>query len=74
MLESRVALTAFAHFALSKDNIRYYDMDTCLLGHKADPVMGGVRYKGFFLEVPDAPGIGADIEESFFQHSENITV
>jgi len=74
MLESRVALTAFAHFALSKDNIRFYDMDTCLLGHKADPVTGGVRYKGFFLEVPDTPGIGADIEESYFQHSENITV
>src|SRR5258708_717262 len=46
MLESRVALTAFAHFALAHDNIIFHDMDTCLLGHTADPVSGGVRYKG----------------------------
>ena len=52
MLESRLALTAFAHFALSQDNIQFYDMDTCLLGHKADPVTGGVQYRGYFLEFP----------------------
>jgi L-alanine-DL-glutamate epimerase-like enolase superfamily enzyme len=65
MLESRVALTAFAHFACSQDNIIFYDMDTCMLGHKIDPVTGGVRYNNYFVELPDAPGIGADVEESF---------
>ena len=34
MLESRIALTAFAHFALAHDNIIFYDMDTCMFGHK----------------------------------------
>jgi L-alanine-DL-glutamate epimerase-like enolase superfamily enzyme len=48
MLESRVALTAFAHFATAKDNIKFYDMDTCLL-HKTDPVTGGVKYNGIFV-------------------------
>ena len=48
MLESRVALTAFAHFALAHDNVIYYDMDTCMLGHKADPVTGGVQYNGYY--------------------------
>ncbi|HMH22804.1 MAG TPA: dipeptide epimerase [Puia sp.] len=74
MLESRVALTAFAHFALAHDNIIFHDMDTCLLGHKEDPVSGGVQYKGWFLETPDTPGIGADVEEAFLAKCEKISV
>ncbi|HET7002881.1 MAG TPA: dipeptide epimerase, partial [Puia sp.] len=70
----RLALTAFAHFALSQDNIQFYDMDTALLGHKVDPVTGGVQYKGYFVEVPEVPGIGADIDESFLKRCEQITV
>lgn len=74
MLESRVALTAFGHFALAHENVIFYDMDTCLLGHKTDPVTGGVRYNGFFLEVPDAPGIGADADEAFLKGCEKASV
>ena len=74
MLESRVALTAFAHFALAHDNIRFHDMDTCLLGHTADPVTGGVQYRGYLLEVPDSPGIGADADHAFLRQCELITV
>lgn len=74
MLESRVALTAFAHFALAHDNVVFYDMDTCMLGHKADPVTGGVQYNGFFLEVPDTAGIGADADDNFLNTLEKVTV
>ena len=74
MLESRLALTAFAHFALSQDNIQFYDMDTSLLGHKIDPVIGGVQFKGYFLEVPELPGIGADIDEEFLRNCEQVIV
>jgi L-alanine-DL-glutamate epimerase-like enolase superfamily enzyme len=74
MLESRVALTAFAHFALAHDNIIFYDMDTCMLGHTVDPVVGGVQYRGYFLKIPDSPGIGADVDETFLQHGEKISV
>ena len=74
MLESRLALTAFAHFALSQNNIQFYDMDTCLLGHQVDPVVGGVQFKGYHLEVPDTPGIGADIDEGFLQTCEQVTI
>ncbi len=74
MLESRVALTAFAHFALAHDNIIFHDMDTCLLGHKIDPVTGGVQYKGYFLETPDTPGIGADVDKTFLQQCEKTTI
>jgi L-alanine-DL-glutamate epimerase-like enolase superfamily enzyme len=74
MVESRVALTAFAHFALAHDNIIFYDMDTCLLGHTADPVTGGVRYNGWFVETPDTPGLGADADEAFLKNCEHITI
>jgi len=74
MLESRLALTAFAHFALAHDNIQFYDMDTCLLGHQLDPVWGGVQYNGYFLEVPETPGIGADIDEAFLKNCEQVII
>lgn len=74
MLESRIALSAFAHFALAHENIVFYDMDTCMLGHKADPVSGGVHYNGYNVEVPDAPGIGADADEEFLAELEQIKI
>ncbi|HVM88752.1 MAG TPA: dipeptide epimerase [Puia sp.] len=67
MLESRIALTACAHFASVHNNIIFYDMDTCLLGHLSDPVIGGIKYHGFFIQIPDAPGIGADADENFLK-------
>lgn len=74
MLESRVALTAFAHLATACDNIRFYDMDTCLLGHKIDPVIGGVQFKGFLVELPEGPGIGADVDPAFLAGLDHISI
>lgn len=74
MLESRIALSAFAHFALANNNIVFYDMDTCLLGHKINPVVGGVQYKGFNLDVPDSPGLGADADDQFLDGCEKVAI
>lgn len=74
MLESRVALTAKVHFATAYDNIQFYDLDTCLLGHKQDPVIGGVTYKGMELELGDDPGIGADVDEDYLKKLEQIVI
>lgn len=74
MLESRIALTAFVHFALARPNIMFYDMDTCMLGHKTDPVKNGVVFNGYFPQVSDAPGIGADADNEFLKSLVNITV
>lgn len=74
MLESRVALTAFAHFAAAKSNIIFYDMDTCLLGHKVDPVKGGVTYNGYYVELPEGNGIAADADDAFLGTLEKVTV
>lgn len=65
MLESRIALSANLHFALASPNIIFFDLDTCLLGHLVDPVLGGLTYNGYFLSVPDTPGIGADADPRF---------
>jgi L-Ala-D/L-Glu epimerase len=74
MLESRVALSAFAHFAAANPQIIFYDMDTCMLGHKVDPVIGGVTYNGFTVQLPSAIGIGAAVKESFLEGCENIEI
>ena len=74
MLESRVALTAKVHFAMAHDNIKFYDLDTCLLGHLIDPVKGGVTYTGMQLQLPDAIGIGADVDEAYLGKLEHVVV
>jgi L-alanine-DL-glutamate epimerase-like enolase superfamily enzyme len=74
MLESRVALTAFAHFAQSQANVVFYDMDTCLLGHQADPVNGGVQYNGYLVETPTGTGIGADVDDEFLKTLTSVIV
>ncbi len=74
MLESRIALSAKLHFVYSSPNIKFYDMDTCMLGHLADPCIGGVTYDGYFLNIDDAPGIGADADESFLADCEKFVV
>lgn len=74
MLESRIALTAFAHFAAATPNIKFYDMDTCMLGHLADPVKGGIVFHGFFAQLPDENGIGADADEDFLRRCDYVSV
>jgi len=64
-LESRIAMSAFAHLALCSDNIVYYDFDTALMFNE-DPVEGGIRYKDKgVIEVPETPGIGATLSANF---------
>lgn len=74
MLESRIALSANLHFALASPNVIFFDLDTCLLGHLVDPVIGGLTYNGYFLDVPEMPGIGADADPLFLQHCERWIV
>lgn len=74
MLESRIALSAKLHMVYASPNIRFYDLDTCMLGHLVDPVIGGVNYDGYFLDISDAPGIGADADESFLESCEKWTI
>lgn len=74
MLESRLALTAKVHLALSHENIVFHDLDTCLLGQLEDPVVGGAQYHGFELHVGDGPGLDADIDPAFLARCEGTTI
>ena len=74
MLESRIALSAAAHFVLAHPNIIFYDLDSCMIGHKTDPVEGGMQYQGFIPEIPDTPGLGADVREDFLKGLEHIVI
>ena len=58
MSESRLGITAAAHFALANEIIRFFDLDSSL-EHAEDPIQGGVEIKRNILTLPDTPGIGA---------------
>ncbi|KGE15239.1 mandelate racemase/muconate lactonizing enzyme family protein [Sphingobacterium deserti] len=74
MLESRLALSAKVHFAYAAANVKFYDLDTCMIGHLLDPVVGGVEFQGYHVSVNDEPGIGADINPQFLEKCEQWTV
>lgn len=74
MLESRIALSANIHFVYASPNIRFYDMDTCMLGQLEDPVKDGVQFNGYHLSVPELPGIGADADPAFLEKCEKWVV
>ncbi len=74
MLESRIALSAKLHFVYASPNIRFYDMDTCMLGHLADPCIRGVSYEGYYLNINNISGIGADADDNFLADCEKFVV
>lgn len=74
MLESRLALSAKMHFAMAHDHVKYYDMDTCLLGHLEDPIQGGVQFNGMHLSIDDTPGHGADVDPAYLSNLDHCVV
>ncbi|MFD2935609.1 mandelate racemase/muconate lactonizing enzyme family protein [Spirosoma flavum] len=73
MSESRLALTANAHFATARQNIRFCDLDGCF-EHADDPVFGGITYNGYQIELPETPGIGAEVDAAFLAQCERKTI
>ena len=71
-MESRLGMTAAAHLALANDHIHHCDFDTPLM-FTEDPVIGGIRYmeKGI-IDLPEVPGLGAVIDESYLQEAEKF--
>ncbi len=73
-MESRLAITALVHFAYSSDLIVHYDLDTPLL-LKEDPVIGGMVFKeNGIVEIDEAAGIGAKIDETVLTGCERIVI
>jgi L-alanine-DL-glutamate epimerase-like enolase superfamily enzyme len=73
-MESRLGMTAAAHLALSNDHIHHCDFDTPLM-FTEDPVIGGIQYleKGV-IDVPEVPGLGAVIDDSYLKEGESWTL
>jgi L-alanine-DL-glutamate epimerase-like enolase superfamily enzyme len=72
MMESRLGLTAAAHLAAARPNIRYLDLDSHLQ-LKQDPILGGGRWQGASITLPDAPGIGAELDPAFARGCEQAS-
>ena len=73
-LESRLGMTASAHLALCSDNIIYCDFDTPLM-FSEDVVSGGLTYHEHgVMKVPDAPGLGASIEQHVLDKLEKVII
>ncbi len=66
MNETRLALTAAAHVHMSQEIIRYADLDA-FFEHDADPVVGGMQVKAGVVTLPDAPGLGLEIDPAFLR-------
>lgn len=57
MIESKVSVTAACHFAASRKNVTRCDFDAPLM-LADDPVVGGIRFNGHQILLPDDPGLG----------------
>lgn len=73
-MESRLAMTAFAHVALTSPMVQYYDFDTALM-FTQDNVSGGIEYgAGGVITVPEVAGIGATINQDVLNTLECIEI
>ena len=57
MIETKLGITAAAHFAASQANITRYDFDAPLM-LKNDPINGGIIYDKNKISFSNAPGLG----------------
>ena len=74
--ETRLGLTAAAHFTSAFPNVEFVDLDSALILEK-DPVFGGIKYeieKNGTIFLPEGPGLGAEFNEDFLKTCENITI
>ena len=74
MSETRLGLTAAAHLASARPNIRQIDLDSAYMLN-IDPVIGGMVYgEGGTITLPDSPGLGATIDPDFLSTLESLMV
>lgn len=66
MLESRLGLTAAAHFAASYEIIKFADLDGHF-EHAEDFVIGGIEVKEGKVSLPEDPGLGAEFPEDYIE-------
>lgn len=71
MSETRLGITAAAHFGLSNSILKFFDLDSHL-EHSEDPIVGGVKIENGIIEITDEPGIGAYPDADYLKNLEEI--
>jgi L-Ala-D/L-Glu epimerase / N-acetyl-D-glutamate racemase len=71
MSESRLGISAAAHFACANPIVRFFDLDS-FLEHAEDPILGGVQIKDGMVTIPDAPGIGAYPDPEYIRKLDEV--
>jgi L-alanine-DL-glutamate epimerase-like enolase superfamily enzyme len=71
MEETRLGLTAGAHLVCSRKNIVYADLDA-FFELSVDPVIGGMQVKDGIVTLPNAPGLGVDVDPAFLSKLHRI--
>jgi len=64
MIETKLGITAAAHFAASQPNVTRFDFDAPLMLQE-DIVSGGIVYEGRKIYLPGKPGLGLDCEQKW---------
>ncbi len=65
--ETRLGMSALAHFAAAHPAVRFHDMDAPLMLAE-DPVQGGILYKNDGrITIPEASGHGAALDPDYLQ-------
>lgn len=74
MMETRLGLTAAAHIAAAFPVIKYVDLDSAEM-HSIDFIIDGIEYRsGGRIVLPEKPGLGVDVDKSFLNQLEKITI
>ena len=73
MSETRLGLSAAAHFVSARPNVRFADLDSHF-DHRVDPVIGGVEIGPEGVVLTDSPGHGADIDPGFLRDCDHLIV
>ena len=74
MTETRLGLTAGAHFVSARPNIKFADLDGADM-LRDDPVTGGMTYGAAgSISLPEGAGIGADIDADYLAVLQRIEV
>lgn len=74
MSESRLGISANAHFASALHNVVFYDLDSPF-EHARNPVLGGIHYQNHYqVIIPDLPGHGADVDMVYLERMESFVV
>jgi len=71
MSESRLGITAAAHFACANSIVRFCDLDS-FLEHAENPILGGIEIEEGKILVPDALGIGAYPDPEYLRRLEEV--